>query len=215
VSERRDLLIAPLLTATLARARLAWQRPRTVLARVAATSKPVLALHMLLMAISILACIRIGHALIGLDVQPGTRVAQPVVAQPLSDARIPRRPGSTGGYDVIATRTLFDPNRAQPATSATVARSTLPAPTLVLVGVAISDDSRVAFVQDPSTNRIAGYKLGDTLAGGQVELIEADRVLIARTDGPIEVRLHQPKGTVPVAGVPEEVSPRRSRGRQE
>jgi len=78
--------------------------------------------------------------------------------------------------------------------------------------VAISDDSRLAFIHDLDTNRIAGYKLG---AGGRVERIEADRVIIMRADGPIEVGLHRPRDPVPVAAAPEEVSPRRSRGRQE
>jgi hypothetical protein len=86
-------------------------------------------------------------------------------------------------------------------------RIPLPPPKLALAGVAISDDSRVAFIHDLDTNRIAGYKLGDTLAGGRVERIEADRV--------IEVGLHRPRDPVPVAAAPEEVSPRRSRGRQE
>jgi len=48
-----------------------------------------------------------------------------------------------------------------------------------------------------------------------VERIEADRVIIMRADGPIEVGLHRPRDPVPVAAAPEEVSPRRSRGRQE
>lgn len=62
--------------------------------------------------------------------------------------------------------------------------------------MAISDDSRLAFIHDLDTNRIAGYKLGDILAGGRVERIEADRVIIVR-DGPIEVGLHRPRDPVP------------------
>src|SRR6267378_3136505 len=113
---------------------------------------------------------------------------------------------------------LFDPNRSSPRSSEATAPIQLPAPTLTLYGVAISDDTRVAFVQDLVTKQIVGYKTGDRLAGGQVERIEPDRVVIMRADGPMEVLLHQPKEHQPEesqAVVPsaEEVSPRRSRGR--
>jgi hypothetical protein len=60
-----------------------------------------------------------------------------------------------------------------------------------------------------------GYKTGDKLAGGQVERIEPDRVVIMRADGPIEVMLHRPREPLPVVSSPEEDSSRRSRGRQE
>jgi hypothetical protein len=66
-----------------------------------------------------------------------------------------------------------------------------------------------------------GYKLGDTLAGGRIERIEADRVIIMQADGPIEVLLHRPNepqtlAPSPQAQSPEQVvPPRRARGRQE
>jgi hypothetical protein len=40
-------------------------------------------------------------------------------------------------------------------------------------------------------------------------------VVIMRADGPFEVLLHRPKEQAPVVPSPDEVSPRRSRGRQE
>jgi type II secretory pathway component PulC len=126
-----------------------------------------------------------------------------------------RNSRSSRVYDVIATKSLFDPNRAQPTSPEAMAPIPSPAPTVALYGVAISDDTRVAFVQDLATKQILGYRTGDKLAGGQVERIEPDRVVIMRADGPIEVLLRRPKEPQAVVPSPEEISPRRSRGRQD
>jgi type II secretory pathway component PulC len=233
VSERRDLAIAPLLTSAPAQVSLAWQRALSLPAQVlrflqtlpvprrnpewrrgVTISRPLLALNVLMVGVSIFSCIHIGHALFAADVESRTGIVPPVPTPAVASESMLRNPRSSAGYDVIATRTIFDPNRAEPTSSET-AHNPLPVPTLALAGVAISDDSQVAFILDLSTNHIAGYKPGDTLAGGRVERIESDRVVIVRADGPIEVRLHRPKDTVPVAAAPEEVSPRRARGRQE
>ena len=205
VSERRDREVAPLVSV---------ETVGKVLAR------PLLALNLFLAGISIFSSIRIGHALLTHDLQSPSRIARPPAAAAPRDHGAVRNSRSGGVYDVIATRTLFHPNRSEPRSSEAMAPILPPAPPLELYGVAISDDTRVAFVQDLVTKQILGYKTGDKLAGGQVERIEPDRVVIIRADGPIEVLLHQPKERQPKesqAVVPsaEEVSSRRSRGRQE
>jgi hypothetical protein len=51
----------------------------------------------------------------------------------------------------------------------------LPSPKLALAGVAFRGDSRVAFIHDLDTNRIAGLQAEGYASGGRMERIEADR----------------------------------------
>ncbi len=200
VSERRDREVAPLVSA---------ETVGTILAR------PLLALNLLLVGLSVFSSIRIVYALFAPDLQSPSRIARPLAVAAPRDHGAVRSSRSSGVYDVIATRTLFHPNRSEPRSSEAMAPTLPAAPTLALYGVAISDDTRVAFVQDLVTKQIGGYKTGDKLAGGQVERIEPDRVVIMRADGLVEVLLHRPKESQAVVPSAEEASPRRSRGRQE
>jgi hypothetical protein len=220
VSERRDREVAPLVSVETAGKVLALLSARLDLRSRLAMSRPLFAFNLFLAGLSVFLSIRIGHALLAPDPQTPPRIARPLAVAAPRDHEAVRNSRSSDVYDVIATRSLFDPSRSEPASSEAKAPLLPAAPTLALYGVAISDDTRVAFVQDLVTKQIVGYKTGDKLAGGQVERIEPDRVVIIRADGPIEVLLHQPKerqtkesqAVVPSA---EEVSSRRSRGRQE
>jgi hypothetical protein len=49
-----------------------------------------------------------------------------------------------------------------------------------------------AYLEDPVAKRTFGYAIGDTVAGGRVRSISADRVVIARPDGLVEVLLQDP-----------------------
>jgi len=42
------------------------------------------------------------------------------------------------------------------------------------------------------TKRVAAYRVGDPVAGGTLTTIAADRVIIARPEGPLDVRLRDP-----------------------
>ena len=42
------------------------------------------------------------------------------------------------------------------------------------------------------TKRVAAYRVGDQIAGGTLTTIAADRVIIARPEGPLDVRLRDP-----------------------
>jgi hypothetical protein len=68
-----------------------------------------------------------------------------------------------------------------------------------------------AFLEDPVAKRTFGYSVGDPVAGGRVQSISADRVIIARPDGLLEVLLQDPAkprpaptapGAAPGAGAP-------------
>src|SRR2546425_1533713 len=43
-------------------------------------------------------------------------------------------------------------------------------------GVVLRDTNPIAYLEDPLTKRVAGYRIGDTIAGGRVEAITADHV---------------------------------------
>jgi hypothetical protein len=184
-------------------------------------SRRLFALNLVLVGASILCCIRIGHALFAPALPTLSIAARPFSASLERHQDIGRTSHTSGYYELIATRSLFSPNRTDSALLETTGRAELTTPTVALYGVAISDDTRVAFVQDLATKQISSYKTGDRLAGGFLERIEADRVVIMRADGPIEVLLHRPKESQslapsPQAQSPEQVVPaRRARGRQE
>jgi hypothetical protein len=113
------------------------------------------------------------------------------------------------GYDVIAARNLFDPSRLETTRLAGVGPDAPAQPKPLLYGVILSEDRALglAYFQDPVTRRIAGYRIGDSLAGGRIESIERDRVLIRRGPELVEVSINRshtplPPGAVPVSGEP-------------
>ena len=178
-------------------------------------SRPLLALNLVMVGLSVFFSIRVGHALFTRDLQSPSRIARPLAVTALRSHDVVPNSRSRAVYEVIATRTLFHPNRSEPTRAEAIAPTLPPAPRLALYGVVISGDTSLAYLQDLATKQIVGYRTGDKLAGGQIERIEPDRVVIMRADGPIEIVLHRPKEPLPVVPSPEEGSPRRFRGRQE
>jgi hypothetical protein len=49
-----------------------------------------------------------------------------------------------------------------------------------------------AYPEDPVAKRPFGYAIGDTVSGGRLQSISADRVVIARPEGLVEVLLQDP-----------------------
>jgi hypothetical protein len=128
--------------------------------------------------------------------------ASPTGAAPSSPGAAPAQPGA---YATVASRNLFSPTRteappaaASPATQPPV--QALPKPHLY--GVVVRDEAPIAYLEDPVTKRVAGYRVGDSIAGGTVQRIAADRVVLARPDGPLDVRLHDPSKPRPPAPGP-------------
>jgi len=159
-------------------------------------SRPMLALNLCMVGLSVFFSIRVGHALFTPDVQSPIRIGRPVAAVEAPKHTVTPNSRSRRVYDVIVTRNLFHPNRSEPTRSNPQLSS---APALTLYGVVIGDDIRLAYIQDLATKHIFGYRTGDTVAGGRVARIEPDRVVIMRADGPLEVALHRPKEPLPVA----------------
>ena len=65
-------------------------------------------------------------------------------------------------------------------------------PKPVLHGVVMDGPKSRAYLEDPLLKRTFGYAVGDTVGGGRVESIAADRVVIGRGEGLLEVLLHDP-----------------------
>jgi hypothetical protein len=109
-------------------------------------------------------------------------------------------PTAPGQYTVVASRNLFSPTRSE--APVTPVAPPPPAPILPkpnLFGVVLQDGAPIAYLEDPVTKRVARYRVGDSVAGGTVQAIGADTVTLARPEGQVSVRLHDP--TRPKAAV--------------
>jgi len=98
---------------------------------------------------------------------------------------------SVSAYNVVAARNLFSPTRTEAPSSTVVGGG----PMLVkpnLYGVVVRDSGSIAYLEDPTTKRIAGYRVGDRILGGTVQTIKADGVTIDAPGGAMDVRLHDP-----------------------
>jgi hypothetical protein len=165
-------------------------------------SRRLLALNVVLVAASALLAIYIVRELAAPIPVPvaSRRPAGP--ATTAASVEAPRPPA--GAYTAVAARNLFSPTRTESATGPGVA-SAVPLVRPNLYGVVLRDGAPVAYLEDPATKRVAGYRVGDKIIGGTVQTIKADGVLITRPDGDVDVRLRdpsKPRSTTPVAAVP-------------
>jgi hypothetical protein len=137
---------------------------------------------------------------------PAPRVSQSApeaVGQPAGE------PPPIATYQTIATKNLFNPGRSE----VTVANVAGPASKPVLHGVMIDGNKSRAYLEEPPAKRVFGYAVGDAVAGGRLDSIGPDRVVITRPEGPVEVLLHDPSKPKPVA--PATASPAGQRVRTE
>jgi hypothetical protein len=123
-----------------------------------------------------------------------------LAAHPLPPPPVPRtsRPTPTvapsatapppAGYGVISAKNLFSASRSEAPAGPVAAAGPRP----VLHGVVVDGPKSRAYLEDPAAKRTFGYAVGDTLGGGRVESIAADRVVIGRGDGSVEVLLRDP-----------------------
>lgn len=173
-------------------------------------SRPLTALNLLLAGILVVFAIQLLRGLSAPSPLPPTPVDRPLVAvvSAKKDSG-PAWPPFTAHGGIVA-RNLFNPDRSETGRSDATRRALPVAAKPVLYGVVIGEESRVAYLEDPSTNRIFGYKVGDMVAGGQLEQIETDRVVIKGVDGRLEVMLsgpNKPRPAVDASMSPQVVRP--------
>jgi hypothetical protein len=99
---------------------------------------------------------------------------------------------------VIAAKHLFNPSRAEGGPAPAAPAVPLP-PKPLLLGLVLDGPQSRAYLEDPTTKRVFGYQIGDAVAGGRLEKITGDKVVITRPDGPMEVLLRDPAKPRPVA----------------
>lgn len=164
-------------------------------------SKRLLLLNLVLVSAGVVFSIQLVWAFLATPWLPPSAVAR--ATQPtLPPATEERASGPLATYDVVASKNLFNPSRSETGT-ASVAPSVKP----FLHGVVLTDGAPAAFLEDPTTKRVRGYKPGDAVAGGQLERIEADRVVIRRGEGTFEVLLRDPAKPKAVAAAPPATPP--------
>lgn len=120
-----------------------------------------------------------------LPAPPAPRGGRPA---PVQASASPASAPAPASYGVIAAKNLFSPSRSE----APVGPVTAVGPKPLLHGVVVDGPKSRAFLEDPVVKRTFGYAVGDTIGGGRVESISADRVVIARPDGLVEVLLQDP-----------------------
>lgn len=103
-------------------------------------------------------------------------------------------PSSAASYAVIVAKNLFNPGRTEAPAGPVAAAGPRP----VLQGVVMDGPKTRAYLEDPLLKRTFGYGVGDAIGGGRVESIAADRVVIGRGDGLLEVLLRDPSKPRPV-----------------
>ena len=116
----------------------------------------------------------------------GRRAPGPATSTVTDTAKTP-----ASAYNVVAARNLFSPTRTEAPTSTAV--TALPVARPNLFGVVVrSIGGSVAYLEDPTTKRVAGYRVGDKIQGATVQAIKTDGVTIDGPGGPMDVLLHEP-----------------------
>ncbi len=174
-------------------------------------TRRLIGFNIALAALGLVLAVALGRELVysrPLPRPPQSRPAAPTVIAQAGEAPVQPKPGSTpvgvvsasGGSsanEVIVSGNLFDPSRS----SASAAGPTGPRPLLygVVVGEGVS--SR-AYVEDPVTKVVRGYKIGDRVAGWRLAQIREDRMVIAGAErGMLEVLLREPGKPRPAPSV--------------
>ncbi len=139
---------------------------------------------------------------------PEPRLAR-LAAAPAVAAR--PAPEELSAYDVIVTRHLFNPARSDRVFAVDAAMPVGGRP--FLYGVIVDGFQSRAYLQDPVTQRVRGYQIGDAINGWRLEKIGEDRVImIGPETGRFEVPLRDPAkprggGALPAAAAPTEALP--------
>jgi len=149
--------------------------------------KKLVVLNALLLALAVGGTVYIVRQLTSPMPMPQPGQARPPLPAPAVAETAPPPPG---GYASVAARNLFSPTRTESPPAPTVASS--PAVKPNLFGVVLREGAPIAYLEDPNTKRVAGYRVGDAVAGGTVQTINSEGVVINRADGNMDVRLRDP-----------------------
>lgn len=158
----------------------------------------LLAVNVVLAGVSLLCVGLIVKQFVGAPPTVASRPRPPAAAPAASPGAEPQRLPAQA-YSMIASRNLFSPTRTETPGTGLAGGPTINVVKPSLHGVVLRDGAPIAYLEDPLTKRIAGYRIGDPIAGGTVKTISADAVVIARPDGVVDVRLRDPSKPRPPA----------------
>jgi hypothetical protein len=125
-------------------------------------------------------------------------------------AAVPRG-APPASYGAIAARSLFSVSRGETMAAATPVVAV--GGPITLHGVMLDGEQSRAYLDDPAAGRVFGYGLGDKVAGGRLDRILEDRVVIRGTQGPVEILLHDPSKAPPENPTPAATAPQPGRRR--
>jgi type II secretory pathway component PulC len=125
-------------------------------------------------------------------------VKKPVEANGQEEASQPQTPSVTE-YTLISEENLFHPERRIPPEKK-ADEAPLPKPDFVLYGTLISDDLKLAYLEDlkaPRTTpgrgkRSTALRKGDTMSGYTLKEIETDKVVMARGGESVIIPINDP-----------------------
>ncbi|HKZ04463.1 MAG TPA: hypothetical protein VJU81_03250 [Methylomirabilota bacterium] len=161
-------------------------------------SRRLLLVNVVVGGLGCLFAVGIVHDVIRSRSLPPAPVLRPSQSTPEPTGQ-PAPPVPFGAYQVIATKSMFNPGRSD-ATEAAAAAATTAGPRPILHGVLIDGDRSRAYLEEPPAREVFGYAVGDRVAGGRLDSIETDRVVILRPEGRLVVLLQDPSKPRPAAG---------------
>jgi hypothetical protein len=164
-------------------------------------SKKILALNVVLAGVAVFLAIWLVRDLAATRPLPSPVARKPAVVAG-TEATAPENAAQDRltAYNVIVAKYLFSPSRTEGAPE--VAKPVVPLPPKpILLGVVVDGPASRAYLEDPSTKRVFGYQVGDSVAGGKLEKIADDRIQISRSDGVLDVMLRDPTKPRPPAPV--------------
>jgi hypothetical protein len=132
---------------------------------------------------------------------PRAPARQAAPASPKGTADVPSLGVSARRDERVLYSAITDKNIFSPSRSNTSAIADGPGGKPFLHGVVVNDMKSRAYLEDPASKKIFGYAVGDSVGGGRLDAIKADRVVILRSEGPMEVLLRDPSKPQPTATV--------------
>lgn len=118
---------------------------------------------------------------------------------------------SPADYIKVSEENLFHPERKIPAPPEKAAEKQLPKPEFVLYGTLITDELRLAYLEDIKSprntpgrgKRQAVMKIGDIISGFTIKEIETDHIILTRADETITLKVTESKKSRSAQTIPQ------------
>jgi hypothetical protein len=161
--------------------------------------KRLLVLNALLVVVAALSVLYIARQFMTPMPMPPAPRNRPAPAGPTASSGGDGARPSAAAYAVVSARNLFSPTRTEAPPTPVTGASAVPLVKPNLYGVVLREGAPIAYLEDPTTKRVAGYRVGDSIIGGTIQTISSDSVVIGRPDGNVDIRLRDPGKPRPAA----------------